>query len=498
MDAIATTRAGRVEGSVEDGLRVFRGIPYAAPPVGELRFRAPQPHPGWEGVRAAREFGPIAPQHANAALDQMMGGIPQTQSEDCLFLNIWTPALDAQRRPVMLWIHGGGLTIGSGSETYYTGAQLASREVVLVTINYRLGALGFLHAPALGASNFGLRDQVAALQWVRENIANFGGDPGNVTIFGESAGGLSVASLMASPRTDGLFQRAIVQSGGVRRHAPAAEAVRSGEQLIGYLNANPADADSLRAADLAAILEAQARQESEAAGALGDGTAQPSSVPVVDGEFLLESQLEAITNGRARHISTLIGTMDEEWNLFGALTGAAPPTEDEAVAGLDRIHGDGRRVYDTYRDARARRGEAATPPAILNAATGDSWFVVASERMADAQAAQGAPTYSYVFDWKSPMLGGVLGSCHALDIPFTFGAHARMPEFAGAGPAADALADCVMNAWTAFARNGDPATPELAWPAYDANTKARVILGGNPRVEHHWRAEERAVWDGII
>ena len=498
--SIVETPAGQVEGTTDGGLEVFRGIPYASPPVGELRFRAPQPHPGWAGVREATEFGAVARQQPNEVFDQMMGGAPQAQSEDCLFLNVWTPGLDDAARPVMVWIHGGGLTIGSGSETYYDGSNLAARgDVVVVTINYRLGVLGFLHAPALGASNFGLRDQVCALEWVRDNVASFGGDPGNVTIFGESAGGLSVASLMASPQTDGLFQRAIVQSGGVRRNATAVQAERAGAELCSYLGLDPTDADGLRAIDADALLEAQARQEQAAAALMRDGgIPEPSSVPVIDGEFLLETQLAAIVKGRAAAVPTLIGTMDEEWNLFGAMSGAGPVAEADAIRTLDRLHGDGRRVYDAYREARTARGESATATEILNAASSDSWFVVASERFADAQSRFQPQTFSYVFDWKSPAMEGALGSCHALDIPFTFGTQGRGPEFAGSGPAADALANCVMDSWTAFARSGDPSTPELSWPAYEADTKARVMLGPNVRVEQHWRAAERAVWDGVI
>ena len=501
MTAVVNTAQGKLHGIQEDGLHVFRGIPFAAPPVGDLRFRAPQPHPGWDGVRDATEFGPIAIQRPNEALDRVMGGAPQPQSEDCLFLNLWTPGLDDDARPVMVWIHGGGLTIGSGSETYYSGANLAARgDVVVVTINYRLGVLGFSHVSALGATNFGLRDQAAALAWVRDNIASFGGDPANVTIFGESAGGLSVAALMASPQTAGLFHRAIVQSGGVRRYVPADDAARIGEALCDYLGLRPDDADGLRAVDPDAILDAQHNvvltiDAEESAGAAADA---PTSAPVVDGDFLLEPQLEAIARGRAAGISTLIGTMDEEWNLFGALVGGEPPNEAQAVERLNLLHGDGRRVYDTYRRAREARGEAVTPAAILNAASGDSWFIVASERMADSQSQHQPQTFSYTFDWKSPAFGGVLGSCHALDIPFTFGTQVLMPEFAGSGPEADALAACVMDAWTAFARCGDPSTPDLSWPAYNTNTRSRIMLGANVRVEDHWRAEERSVWRDVI
>ncbi len=501
MNAVVETIQGKLRGTQDDGLSVFRGVPFAAPPVGDLRFRAPQPHPAWEGVREATEFGAIAIQQPNEALDRMMGGAPQPQREDCLFLNVWTPGLDDEKRPVMVWIHGGGLTIGSGSETYYTGANLAARgDVVVVTINYRLGVLGFAHISALGETNFGLRDQAAALEWVRDNIANFGGDPANVTIFGESAGGLSIAALMASPKTDGLFQRAIVQSGGVRRHVLADDAAAVGEAICSYLRLDPNDADGLRSVDVNGVLEAQNNVvlTTDAEESAGAAAGEPTAAPVVDGDFLLEPPLEAIAKGRAANISTLIGTMDEEWNLFTALVSTEPPNEEDVVQRLDLLHGDGRRTYDVYRNAREKRGETTSPNAILNAASGDSWFIVASERMADCQSQHQPQTFSYVFDWKSPAFGGVLGSCHALDIPFTFGTQNMMPEFAGTGPSADALANCVMDAWTAFARSGNPSRSDLQWPAYNTTTRTRLMLGDNVRVEDHWRAEERAVWKDVI
>ena len=501
MTTTVDTRQGKLQGKQEDGLHVFRGVPVAAPPVGDRRFRAPQPHPGWSGVRDASEYGPIAMQRPNVALDQMMGGVAQPLSEDCLFLNVWTPGCDDNARPVMVWIHGGGLTIGSGSESYYTGANLAARgDVVVVTINYRLGVLGFMHLPVLGETNFGLRDQAAALEWVRDNIANFGGDPGNVTIFGESAGGLAVAALMASPRCEGLFQRAIVQSGGVRRNMPAESAAQVGQAICDHLGLSHDDANGLRTIDVEAILDAQHNvvlttdDEQSAGGAVGE----PTAAPVVDGDFLLEPQLESIAMGRAAGISLLIGTMDEEWNLFGALASSDPPSEADVVQRLDLLLGDGRSAYDTYQRARDQRGESIAPPAILNAASGDSWFIVASERLADAQSQHQPQTFSYTFDWKSPAFGGVLGACHALDIPFTFGTQGLMPEFAGSSPQADSLASSVMDAWIAFAHSGDPSTPNLAWPAYNTSTRSRVMLGPNIRIEIHWRAEERSVWDGVI
>ena len=461
MSAIAETSAGKVEGTEENGLRVFRGIPYAAPPVGDLRFRPPQPVEAWEGVRAAAKFSPIAPQVSNPVLDDLLPppDPPQPQSEDCLYLNVWTPGLDGAR-PVMVWIHGGAFTIGSGSEAYYDGANLASRgDVVIVTINYRLGAFGFVNLPALGETNFGMRDQIAALRWVRENIANFGGDPDNVTIFGESAGGMSVATLMASSEAAGLFQRAIPQSGAGHHTMALADAETVGAAFLERLGVSPDDVDALRALPVETILERQGEMEAEMFAAIAEGgTAELRFTPVVDGEFLTARAIDAIAAGQSRGVQTLVGYLDEEWKLFTAMIPGDPPNEEDVVARLEAMGLDGRSAYDAYRAARLGRSEPAEPADIGDAAAGDQLFAIPALRLADAQSAQERGTFMYLFDWKSPALGGALGSCHALDIPFVFGTYEDAAEFAGSGPEAAALSERVMDAWLAFARSGDPST----------------------------------------
>ena len=300
MTAIAQTAQGKLEGQIEDGLSVFRGVRFAQAPLGQLRFRAPQPAESWQGVRSAAEFGPIAPQIPNQALDALIGGDAQEQDEDCLYLNVWTPGLDGGERPVMVWIHGGGFTIGSGSEGYYSGAHLAARgDAVVVTINYRLGALGFLHLPALGETNFGMRDQVQALRWVQQNIAAFGGDPGNVTIFGESAGGMSVGSLMGSPEAAGLFHKAIPQSGAAHHSITLERAEEVGRQFADALGVDPGDAAGLRGAPAGKLLEASAAVEAATMAAIAEGAMPDMSFqPVVDGEFLETSAIEAVRGGR--------------------------------------------------------------------------------------------------------------------------------------------------------------------------------------------------------
>ena len=502
MAAIVHTEAGRVHGASENGLSVYRGIPYAAPPVGALRFRVAQPHPGWDDVLDCESFRPISPQIPNEALDSMVGAAPQEQSEDCLFLNVWTPGTDAAARPVMVWIHGGAFTIGSGSERIYDGATLAARgDVVVVTINYRLGALGFLHLPAFEESNFGMRDQVAALRWVRDNIANFGGDPSNITIFGESAGGMSVSSLMGSPEAQGLFHKAIPQSGAGHHGIDDPQAVTHGEQFCELLGVDPSDADALQGAEISDILAAQAKLEEQMLYVAMEAGKQPEMPfrPIIDGEFLTEMPINAVRAGQAAGVAALIGCLDEESKLFAAMVPTEPPNEEDAVAVMDGLHGDGRKLYDIYRAAREARGESITPYEIQTAASGDELFRVPAVRLLDAQAEHSDQTWCYLFDWKSPMLDGALGSCHALDIPFVFGTHGVASEFAGEGVAANALAEFTMDTWLAFAKTGNPATEQMpAWPQWDAETRQTVVLGESVRVEDNFRGEEVAVWDGVL
>jgi len=507
MSAIAQTTAGTLEGAEENGLCVFRGIPFAAPPVGELRFKAPQPVESWDGVRDAKSFGPISLQAPNEMLEALLpvSDPPQPQSEDCLYLNVWTPGLDGAR-PVMVWIHGGAFTIGSGSEDYYDGANLASRgDVVIVTINYRLGALGFLNLPALGETNFGMRDQVAALKWVHENIANFGGDPGNVTIFGESAGGMSVASLMASPESAGLFQKAIPQSGAGHNGLSVEETNATAFKFCEALGVAADDVDALMAADASDILAASAAVDPlanpDAAADLSDGEASPTPQmpfqPVIDGAFLSSLPIDHIRDGSADGVATLVGSLDEELKLLAA-AGAADPMSEEAVTGLlGMMHPDGASAFATYRAARRERGEDDSPDEIFVAAIGDVMLRIPGLRLADAQTSR-APTYADLFDWESPAMNGALGTCHALELPFVFGTHAVAPEFCGSGPVADAFSELTMDTWLAFAKPGNPAGEGVDAPAWDAGTKPIQVLGDNPRIEHDWRGPEVGVWDEVI
>src|SRR6202140_4332230 len=322
MSAIVSTRYGRLEGEEQDGLLVFKGVPFAAAPAGSRRWLAPEKPAAWTGVRDARRFGAVAPQNAvtNQALAAMK--IEQAHSEDCLNLNLWTPGLDGERRPVMVWIHGGGFTIGAGSQEIYDGSVLARRgDVVVVTINYRLGPLGFLRLCDItngripSSGNEGLLDQVAALEWVRDNIAEFGGDPGNVTIFGESAGGMSVGALLAMPSARGLFHKAIPQSGACHTGAPIARANRVAERVLSKLKASPTNADAIRALTPADLLTGTLLPD----GKTPDPELGMAYQPVIDGAHLPQAAIELVANGSAPNVAVMVGSTLEEWKLFAMM-----------------------------------------------------------------------------------------------------------------------------------------------------------------------------------
>ena len=511
MSAIVETRCGKLQGVDENGLTVFRGVPYARPPVGVLRLRAPRPPEPWAGVRDASRLGCSAWQNASV-LGPMIGFDVGEMSEDCLFLNIWTPACDGARRPVLVWIHGGAFILGSSSQSLYDGATMARRgDVVVVTLNYRLGSLGFLHLrdvcgdalPATG--NEGILDQIAALAWVRDEIAAFGGDPGNVTLFGESAGSISVATLLGTPRAQGLFRRAILQSGAANFVASREQAALVTDTFLRALDLTPSPHVARALQEMPAAKMMGAQQQTFLA--LQARTRGLPFAPTLDGEVLPRHPFEAIRDGSAKDVAVLVGTNLDEMKLFGLMDPEARTLDDAKLlkrceraipgnnpAGVSRA----RVAIDTYCRARAGRGEPTAPP--------DLWFAIDSDRafrypamlLAEMQRTHQPHTYAYLFTWPSPFLEGVLGACHALELPFVFGtlADPLLANFSGSGPGADALAERIQDAWLAFARVSDPAHPGIgSWPAYDAERRATMLLGCECRVENAPREEERQVWE---
>ena len=488
------TPQGPVRGWQRANYQAFLGLPYAAAPVAERRFAAPGPAPTWTTRRDALQFGAVAPQPYRAAMTAH-----GEQGEDCLFLNIFTPAADGRRRPVLFWIHGGGFSNGAGSEPTYDGGALAVRgDVVVVTINYRLGALGYLYLAEHGgaawdaATNAGQRDQLAALRWVRDNIAAYGGDPAQVTVFGESAGAVAISALLVTPDAEGLFVRAIVQSGTANRMGALDVAKSVTQAFLAHVGCEEAERERLRAFPVAEILAAQ-----EAAARPHAGTYWP----VVDGRQLPQRPIAAVREGRARHIPLLLGTTRDETKLFAA--SAREPLDDSELAERVRAHvKEGAQVpvlLATYRASRLARGLPRTNHDILDAIDTSLRFTVPATRLAEAYASHQPATYMYMFDWESPVKR--LGACHALELPFVFGTLSAPgnDRFAGVGPAAERLSEQMMDAWIAFARTGDPSCPAVGtWPRYEAGERQTMIFGKQTHVAAAPFEEERAFWSKVF
>jgi para-nitrobenzyl esterase len=503
-ETIATTTCGRLQGEADDGVVRFKGIPFAQPPVGPLRYRSPQPPEPWDGVRPALECGPVSLQNPSP-MDQLFGMEPEPASEDCLYLNVCTPAVDDGRRPVMVWIHGGAFIMGSGSSPLYDGATFCRRgDVVFVSLNYRLGDLGFLALDRIderyaGSGNNAILDQVAALAWVRDNIAGFGGDPGNVTIFGESAGGMSVGTLLVTPAAKGLFHKAIAQSGASRNIMASKVAAEVTDDWCNRVQAK--SVDDLLALSAEQILETRAALTVETMSNLdrvlgtdGPPLAMPFQ-PVDDGTVIPDDGMTLVEAGAAAGIPLLIGTNRDEWKLFGMMD--FEEVTDETTAGrVSGLVGDGAGFVAAYRetfpdeDPKTLFGEMAT----------DYAFRIPALRLAEAQAAHRSPVWMYLFDWKSGAFGGLLGAAHAMEVPFVF--HLVRQPGAEVLLGADApveLADQMQDAWIAFARTGDPAHPGLpAWPAYDADRRATMRFAEPCEVVEDPLSATRQLWDTIV
>ena len=466
----------------DDGITVFKGIPYAV----AARLAPPQPAPGWTGVRDALEFGPQAPQVAGF-LEQAFGLADWPMSEDCLALNVCTPAAgqpDA-RLPVLVWIHGGAFTNGTGAVPWYDGTAFARDGCVLVTINYRLGALGFTHLADLGgerfagSGNLGLLDQVAALRWVHDGIAAFGGDPGRVTIFGESAGGASVASLLTCPAATGLFGAAIAESPAFLQLRTRDEATAAAERLLAALDVRPA---ALVEVPLERLLAAQQS-------AFTGPELFAAFAPTPDGTVLPAPVIDGLTTGAASDVPFVLGTNRDELYLFTALDGRAAALDEAGLTAVAERHarGDAAALVATYTAARPGRtaGQLATSIA------GDDGFWRPSLDVASARSALGAPTWLYRFDWPTPAFGGLLGACHGIEIPFAF--HSlRVPSaevFLGDGPEREAIADAIHGAWVDVARRGDP-----GWPRYDVDRRPTMRFDVTSEVVPDLDGELRRCW----
>ncbi|MBL6457964.1 carboxylesterase/lipase family protein [Belnapia sp. T6] len=492
-EPLAETAQGKLRGSSTDGVMSFKGIPYAASPLGAARFTPPQPAAPWAGERDAIRHGPAAPQLRGSNLPVFAyTDLATPQSEDCLTLCIYTPGLrDGKRRPILVWLHGGAWSTGAGTVPVLDGSALArEQDVVVVAVNHRLNLFGFLQDSGLpqGAGNNGVRDMIAALRWVRDNAEAFGGDPGCVTIFGQSGGAAKVSAMMAAPEAKGLFHRAIMQSGsGALRLASPEDAARAAHGLLTEFELRPGDAARLREIPTDRLLAAMAKVVAANGGA-------NNFRPVLDGVVFQAHPFDTAAPAPAREVPLLIGSAETEITFYLA------PNEANFALGEEQLR---RRVQ------RFLRIDAATTDRILaeyraalpQASPSDLLVAIGSDqnyRMGMIQAAElkaksgGAPAWLYLFDWRSPAMGGRLRTPHTAELPFVFGNLGTAAEFTGQGPELPAVRRRMMALWAGFARTGRPQGPDLPeWPAYEAESRPTMRLGNEARLAKDPAGAER-------
>ncbi|MEO9191648.1 MAG: carboxylesterase/lipase family protein [Acetobacteraceae bacterium] len=510
-DPVVETRAGKLRGTTIEGVAAFLSVPYGAPTDGANRFMPPRPPAPWAGVRDVAAFRTQAPQSRLGFPTRPelvdLGGPPDPlpESEDCLALNVWTPGVDAAaRRPVMVWFHGGAFAFGSSNQVRLRGSRLCRRDVVVVTVNQRLNIFGHLDLSQVGGAEFaqsgnaGTLDMLAALEWVRDNIAQFGGDPANVTIFGESGGGAKVSTLLAIPSARGLFHKAIVQSGAAVRLRERDRAARLTEAVLKELTIERTELHRLREVPMARLLAAiEPAQRAVGASPWPLFDRYPFG-PTVDGTLLPHHPFEPEAPASSADIPLLIGDMANEMASFLAHDDAVwhrRLTEAEMVARVGAVAGTHTdRVVETYR----RLLPDANPAERLIATLTDSNFRLRSLTVAERKATgTGAPLWMYSFAWRTPVFGGRLGAFHALDVPFTFDT-IDLTKATDGSATARGLADLMASTWAHFAHTGRPAHARLPdWPVYTADRRATMVLDAACRVEDDPGRETRLLWREI-
>ena len=514
MGVLVNTSLGKIEGVQESNHQSFLGIRYAQPPVNELRFCAPLPMKAWDDIYDGSRYGQNAPQYDGGQ------GIIRNTSEDCLYLNIYTPKADDAKRPVMVWIHGGGFVFGTGASRGYGDKIVARGNIVLVTINYRLGVFGFFNWPSITKNN-GLLDQICALEWVRDNIRYFGGDHNNLTIFGQSSGGRAVVSLLAMPSAKGLFHKAIPQSGTAHPYAyddtPSKKASKALFDVLGIKNG---DIKILREVDWTELNKAQ-HEIFRKLNPKEHRILFPFR-PIIDEETIPVLPLDAIRNGFAKNIPLLIGnTLDErKVNNRGLIR--ANQIEliykrhekiDEAsllrfankyMKFYGKTENDAKTLIETYK--KARKGKLSIEPYEIGYTINtDEAYHIPIIRTAEAQCQYQQNTYCYLFGFESPLYKDLLGACHTIDLPFIFGTYDHSNPNTEIMVGRDNIeelekfSNLIMDTWISFAKNADPNHPGLPrWPRYELNNRATMILKPNPETVNAPMDEERSAWEKIF
>ena len=489
--AVAQTANGKVAGYIQDGVTIFKGIPYAK----ANKFEAPVQADSWEGIRSCRQYGPVSPQGARSgwANDEIAFAFnwnDGVQGEDCLRLNVWTPALDSRKRPVMVWLHGGGYSAGSGQELpSYDGTSLAfAEDVVVVSINHRLNVLGFLDLSAYGetyakSANAGLLDIVASLKWVRDNIAAFGGDPSNVTIFGQSGGGGKVTTLLATPCAKGLFHKAIVQSGSMLRTMESKYSRKIGIATVRNLGLDASSIDKisevpygeLLAAGEKAIAQVKAEADRDGVASFIFGWA-----PTVDGAVLPSQPFDPQAPAISAEIPMIIGTTRHEFSMTTYVPALRNAGREEVIGILKGRYGEG---TERFLELFAKAYPGSKPADMLDA---DFVFRPGAIEQALRKSLQGAaPVYMYMFNWESPVLDGILRSTHCMEIPFVFNNADRHASMTGGGAQAMELASKMSHCWAEFARCGKPSAEGLPeWEPFEAEKRAVMFFDNTCKMSY--------------